>query len=99
MLKSLFWIIVLSSILFTITGLFCKEVWFLDLASHFPLQYLILQIVAFFITINIRHQSPLILQLMLLIAISINLMKVTDYYVAVNPDRVSQGVMHHLNML
>ena len=68
------------SCLFTITGSLGADVWLLDLSSHFPLQYLIVQLMGMALLLKFKPKAYLALGFALVILISLNTSKVYAYY-------------------
>lgn len=68
------------SCMFTITGSLGADVWLLDLSSHFPLQYLVVQLIGMALLLKFKPRAYLALGFALVILISLNTAKVYAYY-------------------
>jgi endonuclease/exonuclease/phosphatase (EEP) superfamily protein YafD len=107
-LKSIKWLLsipALVSCLFTRTISFGNEFWLLDLTSHFPLQYIALQILGLVLLFRFTSRAYLAFGLAILILMSLNISKVYAYYwpvpVAPPPPQESMTRLKilHMNVL
>lgn len=96
--------VLIASCVFTLTGFWGQANWLLDLTSHFPLQYLAVQLIVFFVVIlKVKPKAFLAFSLALLTLIFINTRQLYAYYWPSQQQVSSQNKAHlkilHMNVL